>query len=86
MDCSSAATPIFSQHVNLNQNPSIALNFTSIYAIASTANILDTAGSGQVDNLSLQNCEIYGGGGLGPSLSPRTACTTCLTTCLCMIH
>ena len=55
--CSSTSVPIASAPNNPSQNPSISLNFTSLYAPAGTQSTIDTTGSHRVDNFSVLNCE-----------------------------
>lgn len=58
------STPISADHSNMNQNPSLSLRFTSIYAPQTASNILyaSSASNSAIGNLTVRDCEFYGSG------------------------
>ena len=61
-DYPSDSLPINTYHSNSNQNPSINLRLTSIYAPQTAVNILSSYSNTEIGNLALRDCETYGSG------------------------
>ena len=61
-DYPSDSLPINTYHSNSNQNPSISLRLTSIYAPQTAVNILSSYSNSAIGNLTMRDCETYGSG------------------------